>query len=392
MLNKVGFVLSVILLICLFGCGKSENTEATTAESYINVSMGTAIKATQSDADSGIPNAVFSINQTIPIISNNELIGTMNVNWIDKIGIWDWYNEEAVYAGIKYCYAVNATIDMTYYLQETSEITLGITPKLIDDSNKSVGKVCNVGWSGFDQVEQFFIDDAVQTLEVCIQPIVSDTNEYQYFCLQLSDPQGMIDIDPIYLDVSLLKNAKETVKLHTVQEPVTITSINGAVLRIALGDVYYENHGNEDDSAYYYDFSYKVEYISGPTNNREVLSFDSFHKNQLINAPRIVLYADNCSTGLTEEDPAVIRYLDYEQTEEDDYVYALYSKIDVGYNSEASTNRLALKPELKSKYVRIVIEFPDEAQARTDDELHHFSGRYLVFQVPIAERKLVHTQ
>lgn len=68
------------------------------------------------------------------------------------------------------------------------------------------------------------------------------------------------------------------------------------------------------------------------------------------------------------------------------------NKIDVGYKSTAITNRLAMQPNLKTKYVRFIIQFPEEAAACTKEELHRFAGRYLVFQVPISQRKLVHIE
>lgn len=86
-----------------------------------------------------------------------------------------------------------------------------------------IGKTCNIGWSGFDQFAQFFRGDSIKTIEVCLQPVIADTEEYGFFCLQLSDPQKKLEIDPIYVDISILQDATETIKIHTVQEPITLT-------------------------------------------------------------------------------------------------------------------------------------------------------------------------
>lgn len=395
MLNKKAQLLlySLVFILGFTACSKREENGVSTESQTFSASTEAAIMATTSDASSIIPNAIFGVNQSIPIISNKKLIGTMTINWIDKIGIWDWYNEQAVEAGIKYCYSVNATIDMSEYLKESSDITMRFDPVLYNKNSEMIGKTCNIGWSGFDQFAQFFRGDSIKTIEVCLQPVIADTEEYGFFCLQLSDPQKKLEIDPIYVDISILQDATETIKIHTVQEPITLTSINGAVIELSLGDVYYENHGvDPSDNKFYYDFSYEVKYLSGPTNSREVLSFDSFHENQLVASPQIILYADNCNYGLDTEDNTATRFIDYEETEQEEYVQQLANKIDVGYKSTAITNRLAMQPNLKTKYVRFIIQFPEEAAACTKEELHRFAGRYLVFQVPISQRKLVHIE
>lgn len=395
MLNKRAQLLlcSLVFILGFTACSKREENGVSTESQTFSASTEAAIMATTSDASSIIPNAIFGVDQSIPIISNKKLIGTMTINWIDKIGIWDWYNEQAVEAGIKYCYSVNATIDMSEYLKESSDITMRFDPVLYNKNSEMIGKTCNIGWSGFDQFAQFFRGDSIKTIEVCLQPVIADTEEYGFFCLQLSDPQKKLEIDPIYVDISILQNATETIKIHTVQEPITLTSINGAVIELSLGDVYYENHGvDSSDNKFYYDFSYEVKYLSGPTNSREVLSFDSFHENQLVASPQIILYADNCNYGLDTEDNTATRFIDYEETEQEEYVQQLANKIDVGYKSTAITNRLAMQPNLKTKYVRFIIQFPEEAAACTKEELHRFAGRYLVFQVPISQRKLVHIE
>lgn len=395
MLNKMAHLLLcfLVFILGLTACSEREEKAVSTESQTFSANTEAAILATTSDASSIIPNAIFGVNQSIPIISNKKLIGTMTINWIDKIGIWDWYNEQAVEAGIKYCYSVNATIDMSEYLRENSDITMRFDPILYNKNSEIIGKTCNIGWSGFDQFAQFFRGDSTKTIEVCFQPIIADMGEYGFLCLQLSDPQKKLDIDPIYVETDLLKNAVKTVELHTVQEPVTLTSVNGAIVELSLGDVYYENHGaNSSDNKFYYDFSCEVKYLSGPTNSREVLSFDSFHENQLVTSPQIILYADNCNCGLDTEDTTVTRFVDYEETEQEEYVQQLANKIDVGYKSTAITNRLAMQPNLKTKYVRFIIQFPEEAAACTKEELHRFAGRYLVFQVPISQRKLVHIE
>lgn len=71
------------------------------------------------------------------------------------------------------------------------------------------------------------------------------------------------------------------------------------------------------------------------------------------------------------------------------YVVRFPLALNCGETATVSTNRL-IPSSTKDRptYIRIVVKFPAEIKARSFEEVRAFSGRYLVYQIPLGVRVL----
>lgn len=180
----------------------------------------------------------------------------------------------------------------------------------------------------------------------------------------------------------------------TINDVAEIQSVNGAVYNLSFHDVYLESHeiSNyekiEDGSHSFYDFQYDVNYVSAPTNDTTVLTFDAFNNNAMVGSPIMEVYSDQDGTKLYDEyDVERLLYSDSSKT--GSYVVRFPLALNCGETATVSTNRL-IPSSTKDRptYIRIVVKFPAEIKARSFEEVRAFSGRYLVYQIPLGVRVL----
>lgn len=214
------------------------------------------------------------------------------------------------------------------------------------------------------------------------------------FYLHIADAAGKVQFDDVYVDLSCIRDASAGASIKTINDVAEIQSVNGAVYNLSFHDVYLESHeiSNyekiEDGSHSFYDFQYDVNYVSAPTNDTTVLTFDAFNNNAMVGSPIMEVYSDQDGTKLYDEyDVERLLYSDSSKT--GSYVVRFPLALNCGETATVSTNRL-IPSSTKDRptYIRIVVKFPAEIKARSFEEVRAFSGRYLVYQIPLGVRVL----
>lgn len=386
-----------VLLFTLTGCtAAAPNTDSVDSTSSVdsvstevvgnNLSVTESSTAVKVYTEMGEP--VFAYEK-FPLILDGELIGWGKLNLVERLGIWDWYVADAVTNGIKYSYAVNVNVE----LLDSPLEDLQCKAFLVDKGVES-GVPCEIGWSGFSNVMDLMSDKAEGCLEATVQPIceISDTTRLR---LDFSSSNGINVVDSIYFDNSVLADARKGADILTANDAVEIVSINGAKYSLEFRNVFREVHKVSKSATLkngnylFYDFQYKVSYLKKPTSSVEVKTFDSFNKNKLTILPDVLLQSDSDATKLGNSFPEAERR-EYENSSKTfSYVTKLSKPLKVKASAYLTDNRLLpASTVVDATYVRVILQFSDEAAACSESELRDFNGRYCVWQLPLTERKL----
>ena len=336
---------------------------------------------------------VYSV-EDFPIILDGKIVGWGCINFVEKLGIWDWYNKSAVQNGIKSSYAISINLNMDEYLKDNSSLSLECLPYLIDSTEHVVGEPANIGWSGFSSVAELFDQNVSGNIEVNLQPHLNNIDN-TLIKLDFRSADTNINFESVYISSDMLVTAKDGPSILTIDDVKQIESINGAIYTIKFYDIFRENHKTEDGPNIsrgdydYYDFCYQVKYENGPTNDREVLTFDSFDNFNIVVPLKIRVVSDTDSTPLNENVYTAERLLWSDSNDTDLYVFPFDKSLKVGKKMRIQCNRLIPNTTTTdADYIRIIIEFPEEQSARTSEELMSFNGRYVVWQVPFSNRKM----
>lgn len=329
----------------------------------------------------------FEPGETIPILLNGSIKGYMNVNWVQRLGIWDYNNANAVTAGVKSSYTINLHIDMSESISSAESVILTVNPYTIDASGVKNGSPCCVGWSGFSQVAQLYDNTTAVDIEVGVQPEVLDVSGSSIL-LSLSDSDGN-EYDDIVLSNAFITEASEGPSL-VADGKATIHCINGGSFTLNVDNVFVESHEIEDmtDACLYYDYRYTVAYNSAPTSDREDLLFDSNSKNLLHTKFVNYVTSDVDGTKLYDSVPGAQRLLYSDKLDMETYVTTIFDDIRAGKRFSAINNRAVPSTTGNPTYIRVCFEFPEEVDARTLEEMRDFDGRFVVFQNKLGERVL----
>lgn len=332
---------------------------------------------------------IYGKNEEALVMSDGEIYGKIKCNFAQLIGIADWYNTKAINNGVSSSYSVNFNVDMTELLEMQSNAL--ITPKItiIDYNKQPLSDKCAVGWSGYPEVAELYKTTSSGNFELGIQPITKSIPKESLVMIELFDSVSGSTFDTIYYSIDLLRDAPLSAQLRVAKETVDIESINGAVYQIRFNSA---EHNKRDTVAGtrgldVYDVVYDVVYKSAPSNSRVVSIFDSFDNNKI--SPRIdfSICSDNDSTLLYDTVPTALE----EGSDHVQYEYVTNTtSFGVGKGFQYIANRLigsGVTPA--TNYVRVIITFPEERAARTDEEMEYFSGRYLVYQLKLSEHVTV---
>ena len=322
----------------------------------------------------------------MPLINDGILYGYVHINYVERLGIWDYSNHLAIENGVKCSYAINCTIKVEDYVTDNRSINLQIIPKLYNSMDELIGSSGYVGWSGYN--------DIVELINI-LQPTDANEDNYAKFKLCVSDITNSILFDELCVNLSCITGAADGAFLKSIDDVTEIECINGAIYDVSFHDVYIESHKVKRDSFlksgnyFFYDFQYDLDYLTAPTNDREVLNFDSFNNWNLISAPIMCVISDQDSTKLYDNVDSAEQLLWSNRTKTTLYVTHFPEYLSVGESCTVSSNRyIPSSTEVEPSYVRIILEFPSEAKARTSEEMRSFNGRYVVYQIPLGHREL----
>lgn len=401
MFRKRMIIIIIGLCLLISGCSFSlpnkaenmsnENNAKTDSTDAADVAEPvTDMKEPLTVSSSSIVTTNKSIKNSSLICLDNKAVGILTVNKVEKLGIWDWYNKEAVAANVRYSYAINISIDLTTYFKNRSDAKIVPEVYLVDENDSIVGNTCNVGWSGFNQQADLFSDSTKAVLEIGVQPIKQKLKNYK-IKICLVDETNDQNFDPIYYSSAICKKAKKGAKILDQDDVIKIKSINGGKYRVRFKDIYKTTHSLLADNNVKYDFydmTWIMNYLSKPTNKRSVGVFDPNNRNKL--SPSIQFYVTS------DTDPTELIYSETSATQErqDEWGSASFNlyctstkkSLSVGDSFAYRTNRqIPSSTVVKPSYIRIHMVFDDEAKARKTNERMKFNGRYVVLQVPIKE-------
>lgn len=373
---------TISAMLLMQGCGNKAEGSDSQAEVTLTY-KDTGVAATPSQAD-----IVFLPGETAPIMKDGGVYGSIKINWVQRLGIWDFNNHVAVTNGVKESYTINMVVDMSSNVDVGESLVVYVTPEIIVDGSNAGNKCC-VGWSGFPETAQLFDNDKDVIIEVGVQPEVLDLTNAQVR-LDISDSNGVV-YDSVTLGNEFLAGSAPGPSLITDGE-VTVHSINGAEFTVGVGSVYYEQHvvGEEqsDDVRNFYDFVYSLRYDMLPTNGREVTFFDSSNNFNIPGKLACYLTSDVDDNKLYDSNSDALRLKYSNNTDVFPYVTETFVNVPVGKTATAQLNRESTCGAAIPEYVRVCFEFPEELDARSMEEIMQFDGRFLVFQQKIGEREL----
>lgn len=404
--NKSDFLSSIPFL----NNTNSNNSESISSESTTEVQEQTTeykpepnIVVTESEDEIEInTNAVntYQSDQRGIILLNGEIKGNLKINKVEKLGIWDFNNYKAVSNGVKFSYAINISVDMSELMLSSEMATIEIEPVLYNRENEVIGGVADIGWSGFSTSSELYKATPSGTVEVNLQPYISNIDNDCYIGLKIRDKLSNAEFDEVYYDIGLLSNAKKGASLLRLDKTKRIKSINGAVYDIGISKAYFDEHlvnldSEKEEYANFYDIKYFIDYKKSPkkkkgTTIREVANFDSFNKYKLNTSLVIGVQGDTDDSILYYNNKnAAWKIWNDDDDEVTKYVTIYKKSLTEGKVGGLWINRQAPKTTTETpSYARIRIEFPEEADARTDAEKLRFNGRYLVYQVELNNRPL----
>lgn len=366
----------ILAVGCLVGCSGSKDEVLPVA------------KATTRPIVTPVPVTPKKTGQRFEIVSEGKVWGTAKINQIEKLKFGDWSNSQARMNDVNYCYSYNITITPEVV---NDSVTVKTEPVVYRDGSK-ISSPADVGWSGFPKVAEFYSGgDSSITVEVCSQP-EKKVRGSDIFMLEFSI--GEKEAESVQVAGKSVKQAKKGNCLLSVKDEVIIKSVNGAKYSVTPKKVYFEEHyQNASDrdagTGHYFDISYQVKAIRAPVKNVRVDNVKGTGKNARLVCQGVL--------GLQPQDSATVLYhantnagrVNYRDTDD------LFTYVDegamlrFGYLRKVQTNRVA--PEganLGMQFVRLRVEFPEETKNRSRKELLKFNGRYLVYEIPITDRKL----
>jgi hypothetical protein len=341
----------------------------------------------------------YSVGEKVKIKDDDgSVIGTFKLNQVEKEKINDWKNAKAVQNDVNYSYSTNVTVDFSKSSSSFASLTVNCEPQIVFNDGEVKSSTCDVGWSGFASKAELYSNHPKKTIEIGVQP----EEKVRKGCILqfvLRDQNNNV-LKVIKYKYKVLKKARKGAKLLSGKDVAKITSKNGAKFSVSIRNVYFENHeivapGEEKsindaaETANFFDVVYRVSALTKPKNS-------SFVKNITTYRGKSALLS-NFTLGLDTMNASSVSYNPVKNATRNIYSndaateYYVSSKLEVpfGYHTDIITNRQASDTDsYKPSYVRIRLEFEEEANARSEKKRMRFNGRYVVFQVKIGERKL----
>ena len=382
-----------IVMLMLVGCSAKDSDSRDVSTPTDTIMQPNELLEKVQDVENSP--VIFDSDLEMPLLKDGTVYGTLSINFVEKLGIWDINNYQANQNGVHFSYAINCNVNLDNYFTENEMINVVIEPHLYDFSENEIGNSGYVGWSGYNTSVDLYTKSTSGNCEVVLQPTENDFDKYQYFTLQVSDATNAVMFDTLYVDLKCLRDAPQGAQLKTIEDKTTITSINGGQFNISFENAYLELHTIKKDPIYrpgdyrFYDFCYNVEYVTAPQNDVEVLTFDSFNNYAMVDAPIMEVYSDQDNTKLLEPVTTAQRLMWSNRNKTELYVTTFPKALYAGENVTVSTNRMVPDSTvLQPTYIRVVLKFPSEIKARSYEQIRDFNGRYVVYQLLLNNRVL----
>lgn len=392
-MNKVKITIALLICTLFTGCSVNNSKSQVDTADLADIS---STMATNTDVVDVVMNSntvsykisdskvsptgtvVYDYTDSIPIIADGNVIAYANIQQFMKLGIWDWANDKAVRKNIKHSYAVNIKIRKSK--DSTESFSVSCKPSFINKAGKVVGTYCKVGWSGFPEAADLYSADKAKSIELGVQPFSTNEKDMK-LKLVFFDNTGT-ELNTAIISHNIFKSVIKGPSIASEKDSITIKSSNGGKYSIKLYDIcrYYYKYENLDQPEVI-DFKYKIKYLSTPTKKDVVSTFDPNNKLALNTNLTIGMQTDKCDDIAYNSITSNLHVDKYGYKEY--YVTNGAPFVRVGKTTKYILNRPLY--DVNSKYVRFIIEFPEEAKADSDKQLLHFNGRYRVVQCRIVK-------
>lgn len=381
-------ILILFVPIFLASCNLPERSNESTE--YVESANLTANINNTPIETTKVKEVMYSVSNKSLIMENGKLYGYLKFNFVQKLGIWDWYNQEVIKNGIRVSYAVNLNINMKPLMDTANSALIIADVSIVNPDGKEVSKNVNIGWSGFDQVAELYTSDYNKNIEICLQPTTVTIPSNSKIKISLKDSVSGKKFDDIFYSLDLLRNAEQGSSIKTIDKATVINSINGAKYSIKF-ELAEQNKRLLMDASKMnlYDIEYIIKYLKKPTNKRNVTIFDSFDHQNISPYLMFDVKADVDQTPCSDVAETALENIDGDWLK---YVTKTKS-FSVGNAYQYRTNRIIshdVSPA--NEYIRIFLQFPEERAARSDKEMKYFNGRYIVYQLKISKHKFRHLE
>lgn len=382
--------LLIILAFCLgvIGCGQSEvavpeepiPSEQVSEE--LEVPTSSALEKKEKSKPKKKKIKPCAIGKRHDLTVKGKKVGWFKINQIEKVRFADFTIQQAVEHSVNYCYSFN----ISFSFKKSRTLEKFTFEPVFKQHGVVSGSIADVGWTGFDKEINLYDKERFKTIEVAVQPTVRGSGS---IVLRFSDKDGT-KYDSVKLKPKELRKAKIGPKLRGVKKEVKVKSVTGAVYSVWPQVVYFENHyysGNSYVSDLFFDFTYRVAAWKAPKNSRTVGNISGKGKNaKLTSSFRIGLQTANSSKILYSQNKNAVRSTSVSGGSSEFYV-SKPSLIRFGYWRNITTNRkVEGTTSVEPDFVRLRVEFPDEAAARTLKEKLNFNGRFLVYEMRVTNR------
>ena len=327
---------------------------------------------------------IYKQGEDALLMSDGKWFGNVGVNQVQKVGISDWYNTKATSLGIDYSYSINLHVDAAKFVEAKRNILLTAEISLVDMSDRQLSEYCSIGWTGFPEVAELYESTTAANIEIGLQPISLNLPSDTRLKIVLTDTVSETVFDSIYYNFSVLENAVSSGTLYREGDEIIIKSINGAKYSLEFARAEMNDRKTSNGNAVsVYDLKYLFRYKRKPKNERIVSIFDAFDKNKISPNIAFSVQSDNDATKLYTVISTALEYTDKNKP----YNYITNPKtFKAGEGYIYLTNRkIEENVQKATDYVRVLVEFPEERAARTDQEMLKFNGRFLVIQLKLKE-------
>ena len=374
------------LVVCVFvltGCTSLNQQQA------MQANQESVVVETPVPTATTTPKSQYGIKKKIPLTADGVQCGTITVNQIEKVGINDINNEKAMNNSVNYSYSINITVRFKSTYNEITNFTC--VPKIYNGRKLASSPAC-VGWTGFKTVTSVYGGSGSATIETGVQPEVRVGKKSQ-LVLTFQDSEGH-KYDTLKMKNGILKKSKKGSKLLKTSKRVKINSVNGAVYSIVPVKVYFENHVLNSEALNkqrknFFDIDYKVEAWKAPEKNITVRGISGGKGAAMACISTIGLECGNSNKVLYQAYKKAARVYRERTLQENNYVTE-GGRIKFGNSRKVATNRKAeATTSVAPDFVRLRIEYPEEASARNFKQKLKFKGRFQVYQLRISERKLL---
>lgn len=307
-----------------------------------------------------------------------KTVGWVRVNQVERLRFADFTNTKAIAASVNCSYSIN----MTIYLTRKAE-RFTCCPVFKKGGNE-VSSPADLGWSGFPTELSCYGKRCTETIEVGVQP---EQRGKGSLILQFEDESGT-KYDSVKVDRKTVKKAKKGPKLLKAGKQVKVRSVCGAVYSVVPTAVHREVHltGNGTQTASFLDIGYTVTGWKKPKKGRTVANISGLGKDaRLVCSVGLGVQIASSAKVMRNSFASALRKETASSSQVQQYVFN-GGFVSFGYYKDLWTNRKLDMETVQPDFVRVRLEFTDEASARTRKEKLKFRGRFLVYEIKVTSR------